>query len=435
MLMNIWIIFALYGGAVVSSDHQESNEEDNRQSYNPEYHTWAVLVAGSKGWIRYRHQSNVGHAYKLLTSNGIPRHRIITFMYDDIAYNPENPDPGVIKNEPNGTNVYEDVPIDYSGENVSKDVFLDVLLARRANVKSIGSGRVLGSDKSSNVLLFFTGLGTHDRSVVFPNDDELFSQEIIKNFKTLYDLNRYKNLLVFWESSHSGTLFEDILPHNIRALVATAGGPDEDTWGEFCDIDIKPCLAGLFSYHWMSLYEQMETKQQKSISIFDHFDSLRNTVSHTKKEHPQLYGHWKVGNLPISYFLGSRKPNVTSRAEKKRLNMKFGHQSNDIDSVVHRPLDQLTETLDVQSALTRIVDLVIGGDSSIKKYIKKDSTTDAFNSKCFKDLISSFNDKCIGKNKDIMLHKEGKNILANLCDTSILLIKRMEPTQAVEIIC
>jgi len=27
-----------------------------------------------------------------------------------------NPEPGVIRNEPNGTNVYEGVPIDYTGE-------------------------------------------------------------------------------------------------------------------------------------------------------------------------------------------------------------------------------------------------------------------------------------------------------------------------------
>lgn len=37
----------------------------------------------------YIFQANVCHAYNLLRANGIPKHRIITFMYDDIAYNPE----------------------------------------------------------------------------------------------------------------------------------------------------------------------------------------------------------------------------------------------------------------------------------------------------------------------------------------------------------
>lgn len=35
---------------------------------------------------------------------------IIVFMYDDIAYDEENPRPGVIINSPNGGDVYEGVP-------------------------------------------------------------------------------------------------------------------------------------------------------------------------------------------------------------------------------------------------------------------------------------------------------------------------------------
>jgi len=33
---------------------------------------WAVLVAGSKGFYNYRHQSDVCHAYHLLVQQGIP---------------------------------------------------------------------------------------------------------------------------------------------------------------------------------------------------------------------------------------------------------------------------------------------------------------------------------------------------------------------------
>lgn len=35
---------------------------------------------------------------------------IVVFMYDDIAYNEENPRPGVIINSPNGDDVYKGVP-------------------------------------------------------------------------------------------------------------------------------------------------------------------------------------------------------------------------------------------------------------------------------------------------------------------------------------
>jgi legumain len=33
---------------------------------------WAVLVAGSNGFVNYRHQADVCHAYHLLLDQGIP---------------------------------------------------------------------------------------------------------------------------------------------------------------------------------------------------------------------------------------------------------------------------------------------------------------------------------------------------------------------------
>ena len=33
---------------------------------------WAVLVAGSNGFVNYRHQADVCHAYHLLLQQGIP---------------------------------------------------------------------------------------------------------------------------------------------------------------------------------------------------------------------------------------------------------------------------------------------------------------------------------------------------------------------------
>lgn len=40
-------------------------------------------------------------------------------------------------------------------------------------------------------------------------------------------------------------------------MAATAGGPDEDTYGTWCNITIKPCLAGLFAHHWMKYAENV----------------------------------------------------------------------------------------------------------------------------------------------------------------------------------
>lgn len=45
-----------------------------------------------------------------MKKGGLKDENIIVFMYDDIAYNEENPRPGVIINHPQGGDVYEGVP-------------------------------------------------------------------------------------------------------------------------------------------------------------------------------------------------------------------------------------------------------------------------------------------------------------------------------------
>lgn len=46
----------------------------------------------------------------MLKNGGLKDENIIVFMYDDIAYDEENPRPGVIINSPYGHDVYAGVP-------------------------------------------------------------------------------------------------------------------------------------------------------------------------------------------------------------------------------------------------------------------------------------------------------------------------------------
>lgn len=55
-------------------------------------------------------QADICHAYQILRKGGLKDENIIVFMYDDIAFNSENPRPGVIINRPDGPDVYEGVP-------------------------------------------------------------------------------------------------------------------------------------------------------------------------------------------------------------------------------------------------------------------------------------------------------------------------------------
>ena len=61
---------------------------------------WAVLIAGSRGYWNYRHQSDVMHAHSVLKNNGFPEDQIIVMIYDDVAEDSENPFKGELYNNP-----------------------------------------------------------------------------------------------------------------------------------------------------------------------------------------------------------------------------------------------------------------------------------------------------------------------------------------------
>jgi glycosylphosphatidylinositol transamidase (GPIT) subunit GPI8 len=56
------------------------------------------------------YKADIFHAYQQMRKGGLKDENIIVFMYDDIAFNEENPRPGVIINSPHGSDVYQGVP-------------------------------------------------------------------------------------------------------------------------------------------------------------------------------------------------------------------------------------------------------------------------------------------------------------------------------------
>ncbi|CAI8025035.1 Legumain [Geodia barretti] len=102
---------------------------------------WALLVAGSNSWMNYRHQADICHAYQVLHAHGVPDDHIVVMMYDDIAHNEENPNPGVIINHLKGPNVYPGVPHDYTKEAVTPENFLKILTGE--NMNGTGSGKTI----------------------------------------------------------------------------------------------------------------------------------------------------------------------------------------------------------------------------------------------------------------------------------------------------
>ena len=159
---------------------------------NAEVH-WAVLVAGSNGFWNYRHQSDICHSYQILINNGMHPDRIITLAYDDIASSSDNPFPGQIFNKPDptgkGEDVYKNCNIDYKGEDVTPETFLDVLNGKAI---SYGSKKTLKSTSADNVFVYFSdhgGVGL----IAFPSG-VLYAKDLLAtltNTSMIREVNKY----------------------------------------------------------------------------------------------------------------------------------------------------------------------------------------------------------------------------------------------------
>ena len=94
---------------------------------------WAVIAAGSAGFYNYRHQADACHAYQIMLKSGVPAENIILMMQDDVAKSSENPFPGQLFNKPgnDSVDVYKGCKVDYAGDIVTAELFMDVLTGNR----------------------------------------------------------------------------------------------------------------------------------------------------------------------------------------------------------------------------------------------------------------------------------------------------------------
>jgi len=253
---------------------------------------WAVVVAGSQGYFNYRHQADVCHSYQILKSHGIPDEQIIVFMKDDIAYNRENKKPGVLINRPDGPNVYDGVPKDYTGKNYTTKNFFDVLAGRSTST----DGKTLKSGPNDNVFIFYSDHGAPGLSGFC--DETLKATDLNKAIKDMHAAKMYKQMVIYWESCESGSMFNRLLPKDINVFATTAANPSESSYA--CYPDHGVFLGDVFSVRWME-----DSDKEGDLSK----ETIKTQVNKVKKEtttsHVSFYGDQTMEGLKLNDFMGS----------------------------------------------------------------------------------------------------------------------------------
>ena len=212
--------------------------------------SWGFLVAASQTWDNYRHQADVAHAYQVLVSHGVPPSQIVTFMYDDLAQNTENPYPGQLFNAATGKkpgdDVYKDLKIDYSLGNVTAANVISALTCDGAL-----SGPCLNSTSDSNVFVYWAGHGDDQDGLILPEGGAhgaLSSETLVSALEMLHAHKRYKQLVFFLEACDGGSMFAkaDARLAAINVLAVTAAKPGEPSYPMYCCDFFKPpsCTVG-----------------------------------------------------------------------------------------------------------------------------------------------------------------------------------------------
>lgn len=257
---------------------------------------WAVIVAGSNGWYNYRHQADICHAYQILHKNGIPDERIVVMMYDDIAFNKENPHKGVVINHLHGQNLYKGVPKDYTGSAVTPSVFLKVLQGEKAGLDEVGSGKVINSGPNDHIFVFFADHGAPGL-IAFP-DSYLYASKFLSALKNMYNEKKYAKMLIYIEACESGSMFKD-LPKDINIFGETAANGNEPSYACYYDSELETYLGDVFSVTWM---ENSDKVSLKRTTVLEQYDMVKKQVN---TSHVQKFGDMSIGKMKLSDFQSS----------------------------------------------------------------------------------------------------------------------------------
>lgn len=242
----------------------------------------ALLVASSSGWKNYRHQADVLAIYRLLKSSGFTDDDIILIMEDDIAMNPSNPEPGVVKGKPGDENLYKDVRVDYKMSDLSADDIYSILKGEASErlpsvFDSTGEG--------DNIFIFWSGHG-EPGAMCWGDEPHAVVADGLRSALTQMARNRsYRKILMMVEACFSGGVMEKCagLP---GMLFITAADGNETSKADIFSQELNVWMSNRFT---STFIEQIAA--DRSISMRDiYYRLFINTVgSHVMVYNANLF--------------------------------------------------------------------------------------------------------------------------------------------------
>ena len=276
---------------------------------------YAILVSGGQGFDNYRHEANTFRLYQALIKNGFKADNIITMASDDSAYHPLNPFPGKIFNKPStgsGQDVYEGVKIDYKGDEVTPENFLNILTGGDyfgPLGNSIHQRKIFKTTKEDNIFVYFTDHGLPG-FLSFPNDKKIYADELNAAIKYMHQKKAYKEMVIYIEACNSASMFEDLLPNNLNVYAVTSANANENAWSAYCGAnaivngkEIGTCLGDAFSG---TLIDHISSFNSNIETLLNQFVHLKVG---TTRSHVMRFGDFSIFRKTFGNFQADIPPN------------------------------------------------------------------------------------------------------------------------------
>jgi glycosylphosphatidylinositol transamidase (GPIT) subunit GPI8 len=245
---------------------------------------YAFLMATSKGWSNYRHQADVLHTYQLLKKNSFDDEHIILILAEDLANSTSNALQGVVRNEPNGENLFKNIIVDYNLADINLEDIKNILSGQQTASTPI----VLPSTSADNIFMFTSGHGSPEGMVLETETYKMMTPNYWQSvFEAMYNNNNFRQ--VFWslEACYSGKIGEQISTPGV--MLMTGANAYETSKANFYDSEIKTWLADKFAY---SINNTISESPEITFN-----EVYEKSYSYVNGSHVSFYNYQNFGNI------------------------------------------------------------------------------------------------------------------------------------------
>ncbi len=273
---------------------QEIDDSEAGVSFGEMTGQWALLVAGSQGWSNYRHQADVLNVYQSLKRCGWDDSHIILVMRDDIAFNDRNGTPGVVRNAPEGVNLYADVELDYCADTLDVVDIMDILTGR----SSSHLPQVLETDEGSNVLVYWTGHGEPGYFSWMEKAKGLSEVRLRNALEELSARRGYRKMLFCAEPCYSASMVKTV--EGLDGILGVASASEtEYSFADNYSVEMETWMSDRFTNNLIKGLSADNDLTYKELYSY--------LVSHTLGSHVGIYNAGLFGNLyrekPAEFFV------------------------------------------------------------------------------------------------------------------------------------